>query len=142
MAVRIALHCSEADSQLILDDTNVAARLLTRPGEAIYNDAGGLVEGNSPFQTAWLPDDERADYLEDVCKLARERGAGQRDAMLAAGVAPNMAWKWEKQLGRYRLPELRRANRRMLQAESELKGGLRVDARWIVEGAIRDVIRG
>ncbi len=54
--VRIALQTSEADSQLILGDDNSAARLLSRPGEAIYNDAGGLVEGNSPFQVAWLPD--------------------------------------------------------------------------------------
>ena len=59
MAVRIALQTSEADSQLILGDGNSAARLLSRPGEAIYNDAGGLVEANSPFQVAWLPDEKR-----------------------------------------------------------------------------------
>ena len=57
MAVRIALQCSEADSQLILDDDNLAARLLSRPGEAIYNDASGMVIGNNPFQTSWLPDE-------------------------------------------------------------------------------------
>jgi len=66
MAVRIALQCSDADSQLILGDSNSAARLLSRPGEAIYNDAGGLVEGNSPFQVAWLPDDCRDRYLNKV----------------------------------------------------------------------------
>src|SRR5690606_2963976 len=38
MAVRIALECSEADAHLILSDDNPAARLLSRPGEAIYND--------------------------------------------------------------------------------------------------------
>jgi len=97
-------------------------------------------QGEQPFPVLSLAKKRVSQLL--TIELARDRGAGQRDAMLAAGVAPNMAWKWEKQLGRYRLPELRRANRRMLQAESELKGGLRVDARWIVEGAIRDVIRG
>src|SRR5258705_2530836 len=66
MAVRIALQTSEADSHLILGDNNSAARLLSRPGEAIYNDAGGLVEGNSPFQVAWLPDDRREIYLSRV----------------------------------------------------------------------------
>jgi S-DNA-T family DNA segregation ATPase FtsK/SpoIIIE len=66
MAVRVALQTSEADSQLILGDNNSAARLLSRPGEAIYNDAGGLVEGNSPFQVAWLPDEKREVYLERV----------------------------------------------------------------------------
>jgi energy-coupling factor transporter ATP-binding protein EcfA2 len=43
MGVRIALQCNEADSQLILSDENLAARLLSRPGEAIYNDAGGRI---------------------------------------------------------------------------------------------------
>jgi DNA segregation ATPase FtsK/SpoIIIE, S-DNA-T family len=66
MAVRIALQTSEADSQLILGDGNSAARLLSRPGEAIYNDQGGLVEGNSPFQVAWLPDEGRDVYLDRV----------------------------------------------------------------------------
>src|SRR5207302_8766921 len=66
MAVRIALQTSEADSQLILGDNNSAARLLSRPGEAIYNDAGGLVEANSPFQVAWLSDDKRERYLNAI----------------------------------------------------------------------------
>ena len=70
MAVRIALQCSEADSQLVLDDENVAARRLSRPGEAIYNDAGGLVVGNSPFQTAWLPDTVRDRYLGRISSRA------------------------------------------------------------------------
>lgn len=59
MGVRIVLQCSEADAHLILGDDNDGARLLNRPGEAIYNDAGGLSEGNSPFQTAWLNDSVR-----------------------------------------------------------------------------------
>ena len=42
MAVRVALQCNEADSSLILSEDNTAARLLTRPGEAIYNDANEL----------------------------------------------------------------------------------------------------
>lgn len=66
MAIRVALQCSEADSQLILGDNNSAARLLSRPGEAIYNDAGGAVENNSPFQVAWLPDSKREKYLAQV----------------------------------------------------------------------------
>ena len=49
MAVRIALQCSEADAHLILSEDNTAARLLTRPGEAIYNDANGLHRGEQPL---------------------------------------------------------------------------------------------
>jgi len=74
MAVRIAMQCSEADSLMILDDTNPAARLLSRPGEAIYNDAGGLVAGNSNFQVAWLSDERQSGYLADIRALAGSRG--------------------------------------------------------------------
>ncbi len=73
MAVRIALQCSETDSRLILSDDNAAARLLSRPGEAIYNAANGLVEGNNPFQVAWLPDEERDQYLDKINALARQQ---------------------------------------------------------------------
>jgi S-DNA-T family DNA segregation ATPase FtsK/SpoIIIE len=69
-AVRIALQTTEADSQLILGDNNSAARLLSRPGEAIYNDAGGAVEGNSPFQVAYLSDKARDVYLADLASKA------------------------------------------------------------------------
>ncbi len=78
IGVRIALQTSEADSQMILGDGNSAARLLTRPGEAIYNDAGGLVEGNSPFQVAWLPDEQRDRFLDQVtAKAAKEYPAAE-----------------------------------------------------------------
>lgn len=73
MAIRIALQCSEADSHLILSEDNPAARLLTRPGEAIYNDANGRVEGNHLFQVVWLTDDKREDYLKRVRALAEQR---------------------------------------------------------------------
>jgi hypothetical protein len=75
MAVRIALQCSETDAHLILSEDNSAARLLSRPGEAIYNDANGLVEGNHPFQVVWLSDSEREERLKEVAKLARQRHA-------------------------------------------------------------------
>jgi DNA segregation ATPase FtsK/SpoIIIE, S-DNA-T family len=90
MAVRIALQTSEADSQLILGDNNSAARLLSRPGEAIYNDAGGLVEANSPFQVAWLPDEKREKYLGAVSKLADAQGSRLRHepAIVFEGNAP------------------------------------------------------
>ncbi|HET6574428.1 MAG TPA: FtsK/SpoIIIE domain-containing protein, partial [Fimbriiglobus sp.] len=66
MAVRIALQCSEADAQLILSKDNTAARLLNRPGEAIYNDANGRVEGNDPFQVVWLDEDRREELLSSL----------------------------------------------------------------------------
>jgi DNA segregation ATPase FtsK/SpoIIIE, S-DNA-T family len=73
MAVRIALQCSEADAHLILSEDNSAARLLSRPGEAIYNDANGLVEGNNPFQVVWLADERREDYLQKIQEMFQQR---------------------------------------------------------------------
>jgi DNA segregation ATPase FtsK/SpoIIIE, S-DNA-T family len=73
MAVRVALQCEEGDSRLVLSDDNPAARLLSRPGEAIYNAANGLVEGNNPFQCSWLPDEELDDYLDQVQQFAQQR---------------------------------------------------------------------
>ena len=78
MAVRIALQCSEADAHLILSEDNTAARLLTRPGEAIYNDANGLYEGNHPFQIVWLPDGERDDYLQRISRAWPSSGIARR----------------------------------------------------------------
>lgn len=74
MAVRIALQCSEADASLILGKDNSAARLLSRPGEAIYNDDGGKIERNDIFQVVWLPEERREGYLRRVHDLARQRG--------------------------------------------------------------------
>ena len=75
MGVRIALQCNESDSYLILSEDNAAARLLSRPGEAIYNDMSGLVEGNAPFQIVWLSGDEEAGYLRQIAEQAHQAGA-------------------------------------------------------------------
>ena len=70
MAIRVALQCNEADAYLIMDETNSAPRLLSRPGEGIYNDSAGAIAGNSPFQVVWLPDDERDQWLDQVEAVA------------------------------------------------------------------------
>jgi hypothetical protein len=99
MGVRVALQCSEADSQLILGDNNSAARLLSRPGEAIYNDAGGLVENNSPFQVAWLPDDKREESLIRVQDYATKTLGEWESPIIFEGNAPAPISK-NVQLGR------------------------------------------
>ena len=72
IGVRIAMQCSETDSRIVLADDNGAARLLNRAGEAIYNDQNGLIEGNNPFQTALLKEDERNKRLSVLRKRADE----------------------------------------------------------------------
>jgi len=73
MAVRIALQCSEADAHLILSRDNTEARLLSRPGEGIYNAMHGMLEGNHLFQVVWLNDNKRDELLRNVRDLSRQR---------------------------------------------------------------------
>ncbi len=70
MGVRIALPCNEADAHLLLNEDNDAARLLTRPGDAVYNDQAGMAAGNSPFQVCWLADEQEAGYLGPLAARA------------------------------------------------------------------------
>jgi hypothetical protein len=88
MVVRIALQCNEADAYLIMDEENPAPRLLTRPGEAIYNDAAGTLEGNSPFQIVWLSDRERDEYLAKAAQLAVDSGKRFHTPVIFEGNAP------------------------------------------------------
>lgn len=88
MAVRIALQCSEADSYLIMSEDNPAPRLLSRPGEAIYNDANGMLEANSPFQIVWLPDDVREDALRRVREKYAAGGAPPLPQLVFEGNSP------------------------------------------------------
>ncbi len=87
MGIRIALQCNEADSAMILSDDNTAARLLSRPGEAIYNDAGGLIEGNSPFQVVWLTDAQRDERVRELASSARAKGVSDRKMIVFDGTA-------------------------------------------------------
>ncbi len=88
MVIRIALQCNEADAYLIMDDENPAPRLLSRPGEGIYNDAAGSLAGNSPFQVVWLSDRERDEALRKVRHLAEAKGKGALGPIVFEGNAP------------------------------------------------------
>ncbi len=88
MVIRVALQCNEADAYLIMDDSNSAPRLLSRPGEGIYNDAAGAIEGNSPFQVVWLPDDERDRWLDKVHELAVQHHDRHPHPIVFEGNAP------------------------------------------------------
>ena len=77
-----------------------------------------------------------------LAEKARAAGMAQRPALIAAGVTPNMVWKYESQMGRYRVMELRRGLSRLLRAESDVKGGSRVDNRWSLERAIQAIVVG
>jgi len=88
MVIRIALQCNEADAYLIMDDNNPAPRLLSRPGEGIYNDTAGTMEGNSPFQAVWLPDEVRDQYLNKVREQAERTATAYPGPIVFEGNAP------------------------------------------------------
>ncbi len=88
MVIRVALQCNEADAHLIMDDDNPAPRLLTRPGEGIYNDQSGALAANSPFQIVWLPEAERDAMLEQVNALAASSGKPVPTPIVFEGNAP------------------------------------------------------
>ncbi|MFN9564419.1 MAG: FtsK/SpoIIIE domain-containing protein [Pirellulaceae bacterium] len=66
MAVRVAMQCEGSDAMMILSEDNLAAERLRHPGQAIYNDAGGRVEGNQPFQVAWINKDQQLQRLREM----------------------------------------------------------------------------
>ena len=88
MVIRIALQCNEADAYLIMDQDNPAPRLLSRPGEGIYNDAAGAIEGNSPFQAVWLSEQVRDECLAKVRRRADEKKAPYPGPFVFEGNAP------------------------------------------------------
>jgi hypothetical protein len=88
MVIRIALQCNEADAYLIMDQDNAAPRLLSRPGEGIYNDSAGSIEGNSPFQAVWLPEDERDSRLAEIRVRADNAGKVYPGPFVFEGNAP------------------------------------------------------
>ncbi len=63
MGVRIALQCDASDAQMIFADDNPAASRLHHPGQAVYNDQGGRVEGNQAMQIGWLNKAEMIEWL-------------------------------------------------------------------------------
>ncbi|MEM9827393.1 MAG: FtsK/SpoIIIE domain-containing protein [Planctomycetota bacterium] len=88
MAIRIALQCGASDAAMILNDDNTAARLLSRPGEAIYNDAGGLIEGNQPLQVAYVSASQQHRFLDDITSRDRELAKKLPPAVIFEGNRP------------------------------------------------------
>lgn len=95
MAVRVAMQCSESDAALILSDDNTAAKFISRPGEAIYNDAGGLLEGNQPFQVAYLNNEHHQRWLG---KIAARDAAAVAPLPLPVIFEGNRPCRWLPQL--------------------------------------------
>jgi S-DNA-T family DNA segregation ATPase FtsK/SpoIIIE len=88
MVIRVALQCNEADAYLIMDESNAAPRLLSRPGEGIYNDMAGRFEGNSPFQVVWFTDELREQHLARIRARADQAGFANSAPVVFEGNVP------------------------------------------------------
>jgi S-DNA-T family DNA segregation ATPase FtsK/SpoIIIE len=122
MVIRIALQCNEADAQLIMDDNNPAPRFLTRPGEGIYNDMAGAVEGNSPFQTVWLSEEDRDERLAEIRARAREASASTPAPFVFEGNAPAHLEDNAALAALLRVPKVAAAPRIWLGEPNAIKG--------------------
>lgn len=71
ITLRIAFSSNHLESRTILAEGNDAATYLSKPGEAIYNADGGLVEGNKHFQVAYISFEESLNYLEEISALSK-----------------------------------------------------------------------
>ena len=69
MAVRIALQCDSSDAMLILSEDNTAAERLRHSGQAIYNEMGGRIESNQPFQVAFVEKNDQVARLGRLSKV-------------------------------------------------------------------------
>ena len=71
---RVVLQSAEADSRLLLSEENADARMLSRPGEAILNTAGGQKDANQRFQSTYWDPEDRAWVLEQLRRRADAEG--------------------------------------------------------------------
>jgi S-DNA-T family DNA segregation ATPase FtsK/SpoIIIE len=71
--IRIALMCGDNDVRAIMDDKNLAAKDLSRPGEAIYNAENGKTNGNQRFQVVFA---EKSDINQIIYKVANKSMSG------------------------------------------------------------------
>jgi preprotein translocase subunit Sss1 len=88
LAVRIVLQCSEDDSMKALSTNNVDAKLLTRPGEGIYNAKNGQTSGNERFQTYFMEDDEDEKILSAISKYAEDKKLSANTRIFREDVRP------------------------------------------------------
>ena len=122
MVIRIALQCNEADAYLIMDENNPAPRLLSRPGEGIYNDSGGLLEANSPFQVVWLPEGERRDALREVRALGEARGETNEPLVFEGNTLAEISGNTELGAVLDAKPGVRTGSKVWLGLPNEIKG--------------------
>jgi hypothetical protein len=72
ISTRIVLKTSVDESRLALSQENDRAKMLERPGEAIYNDKNGRIEGNHKFQIFWTSRDQQTKNILHITEKAQK----------------------------------------------------------------------
>jgi S-DNA-T family DNA segregation ATPase FtsK/SpoIIIE len=85
--IRIVLQCSLSDSIIALSQENDEARLLERPGQAIYNAQNGRREGNKEFQVSWLPDEKLKPLLKEIAAYSSAHGVPTSEPVIFDGLS-------------------------------------------------------
>ncbi len=120
MAVRIALQCDASDAQIIFSEDNPGAARLKHPGQAVYNDAGGRIEGNQPMQIGWLTKEEQVRWFASMEHGYRNDDPTTNALGRTVVYDGNRAAKWESA----------KADLAISRAKQELNP----DATWCVVG--------
>ena len=60
---RVAFMCNEYDAEIVMGDTNKAARMLSKTGEGLFNPSRGDESKNQPFQGLYVTPEQRGGLL-------------------------------------------------------------------------------
>ena len=71
---RVAFMCNEYDAEIVMGETNKAARMLSKTGEGLFNPSRGDESRNQPFQGLYVAPQERAGVLESLRRKADAAG--------------------------------------------------------------------
>jgi DNA segregation ATPase FtsK/SpoIIIE, S-DNA-T family len=71
---RVAFMCNEYDAEIVMGDTNKAARMLNKTGEGLFNPSRGDESKNQPFQGLYVNPEQRGGLLRALRQKADASG--------------------------------------------------------------------
>lgn len=71
---RVAFMCNEYDAEIVMGDTNKAARMLSKTGEGLFNPSRGDESNNQPFQGLYVTPEQRGELLRALRQKADASG--------------------------------------------------------------------
>ena len=71
---RVAFMCNEYDAEIVMGDTNRAARMLSKTGEGLFNPSRGDESKNQAFQGLYVAPEQRGGLLGEIRRKADASG--------------------------------------------------------------------